>query len=248
MILYSPGELMGNRRPLGGEPAHSWSYHEVKHGKFFDGYKAGPMFACEAHTKPTSKPCLKIATRGKVQCQCERSPIRTEWKGWLPVYDIDHKPVFLVLGEHTFEIADAIPTFAKLVFGRGTGERDTPWVRLQAGAKPYRSNLIARQQPVDIAPFLCNTLWKMPFLMEYGLTALEVEQNPEPPAVSLKQPKPPAKENDIRTMVARTLIDQVGGEQPASLAADAVNAAVNRMTRPSAESEHRKNGHLPKKG
>jgi len=216
----------------GGRRAHvHWVYVPTQAGKKWPAHIAGPChwFAC--HTKGRSKPCLHDLTGGELTCEvC--SPFEVpSILGYQPLYHgADGRPCMVVVHDYARDHVDTLKLHHPVVISRGDGPTDTVSITpLLGNGRKYTSTLAERMKPADLTETLLR-MWRMPDLTEWYRTTHGASERPVSPPPPAEPPtKPHLPETDLRAMMARTIIQQAGGEQPEVIAADAADDVLKRL-------------------
>ena len=146
------------------KPVH-FTYVGVETGPPTEAYIAGPTWWGALHMSRPSKPCVYELTGGKIACRfCAVGKHRVAvTKGWVPLYrKIDTLAWMVPVDEAQRDVIDALPTFAKVLVGRGRGKAIGVWVQPALNKEPvWSSTLPERSVEADVTISLM-TVWAVP--------------------------------------------------------------------------------------
>lgn len=141
---------------------------ELKGGKTFTAYVAGPTCWLHCHPSERTQPCLTELTGGELTClHCAEGKV-SEVKGVMPLYvEPSRKPFFVWLNEELRDVVDALTLHTKVTVGRDLGKGMPAWVVKCTNQEPaFTTTLPERQRPADIAPTLLK-IFRMPELVHW---------------------------------------------------------------------------------
>lgn len=159
---------MPNRPPKGrGAPTHFTRVRGTKEP--FHAHIAGPVYGCQCHWYPITRPCLKDFTDGELPCEGCENGLEEYWAGYQPLYRcMDGKPVVVILQDGMYDFAVSRALHARVAVGQGTDKYDGCWMT-EAPGKVFTTTLEERKRKVDIEPW-CINLWKrLPLLCDWFL-------------------------------------------------------------------------------
>lgn len=218
---------------------------ETPRGYGWDAHIAGPCHWFDCHDIGRSKPCLHCITNGELHCDRNHDIDEPVEIGYQPLWAASNgKPCMVIVYEYARPQIDALKLHRLVTVSRGKMKGETVAINYKGLNSPlYQTTRTDFMRPVDLTETLLR-IWKIPELVAWVRSKQGHNPPPTtPPAKPWKEEKP-ASETDLRTMVARKLIEQAGGEQPKELAAGAVDESLRRLAQ--REAKHRKTGHLDK--
>lgn len=179
-----------------------------------------------------TKVCLRWYTDGALRCPRCRPLVPTTTIGYLPIYrESDLKPCVLLLHESVADLVTSLRFRDYIMIGRVDVHSST-FAKKAETRETFASVLPSRQSPCDLLPSLL-TMWGYPELNHW--IATHGDRVPVSPAVPAKKESQSGAtaasgEKDVRGKLARHMIDQAGGEQPAEITTAQKRALVNRLT------------------
>lgn len=234
-----PGRGAANRR------VH-FPFATTPRGGSWEAYIAGPCHWYDCHTIGRSKPCLCEMTDGELVCDRDHDLDEPRTLGYQPLYAASNgRPCFVIVYDYAREQIDKLRLHFLVQVSREKGKSETvAIVHHKLTAPLYHSTRADLMRPADLTESLLR-IWKIPELVAWyrctqgkGDNTMSLSE----PAFTPPAKKPPLKETDVRAQMARHLIDQAGGEQPETIAAEAADAALRKLVQKKAEYDRSKNG------
>lgn len=172
------------RHPRGGKDlTANWRHDRCPAGVSQRGWIAGDVHEVTCHPAKGSKPCRKLLLGEHADCPGCKAGWRLVPLGYLPLYRHDGRQLFVILHEHSFDAAAALPLHHYVEWGRSLGAGETVWVRPAAKQETWYTAMPARLRPVDLWPVLCR-VWGMPDLLPALRGALSACDNGLSPMAS----------------------------------------------------------------
>lgn len=173
------------------------TYMKVENGKKIGAWMAGELYGCYAHRTYATQPCIANITDDALPCPLCAGGLIPEWRGYVPLWDVDWTLKHVLINEEYYESVNAIPFRAKVSVSRAKNPISPLVVReevmltreLPAGS-PWTC-------PVVMLP-ICLTLWKQPELTRWceanRLLAMGPQcAEPAAPSKPIKMPAPAVK-------------------------------------------------------
>lgn len=167
------------------------SYLAVKPGEKRGAFLAGELYGCYGHRTHAQQPCVNDITTGELQCPYCASGLIPEWRGYVPLWDVDFQLRYVLIGEEIFDSVDLIKHRAKVVVMRAKNPISPLIVREETLLTRELPNKAPYSEPIAMLK-VCLTLWKNDALTKWcesrwplamGGTGGEVVKVDRPPAV-----------------------------------------------------------------
>lgn len=142
------------------------SYLSVKAGEKRGAYMAGEIFGCYGHRTHAQQPCVNDITGGELQCPYCAAGFQPEWRGYVPLWDVDFALRYVLIGEEIFDSVDMIKARTKVSVSRAKNPISPLIVREDALITRELPNKVPYNESIAMLK-VCLTLWKNPALTHW---------------------------------------------------------------------------------
>lgn len=160
-------------RRRGTKHAHA-THLQCKGGEKHSAWKAGGVHGVYGHRTFAHQPCVQLVTGGKLQCPYCAAGVKLEWRGYVPLWDVDWVLRYVLIGEDIFESVEETAFRAPVVVQRHKNPISPLVVRPFASLERELPNRPPWDKEVDMLS-ICLTLWEHDDLSNWYATQRTAE-------------------------------------------------------------------------
>lgn len=148
--------------PSRGDKPH-YCFEKLRKGSKVKGWLCGPYFGCRTHYLGASKPCRSAMTNGQLSCICSVKPMKEEWTGYVPFFDVMGRQCVVAFGRDMERSVSSITYGAPILILKAGWDKAPTVIRSEEWSETPCPYLGALKIPHDIRRWLL-ILWKDPEL------------------------------------------------------------------------------------
>lgn len=144
--------------PKRGEGS-SWPRLEIGLGESREVFSAGPVVWAICHFAGAHKVCAEWMSGGELPCRFDHTKFKFDKVGYWPVYDDNHKPLFVVLREYHEQRADELRLHFRYKLSMSKGEERSLGIKQVSNKREFYTSVRWQMAEQHIEPWLLR-LWK----------------------------------------------------------------------------------------